>query len=338
MANGLLGSTILEVVIGLIFVYLLLAIICTTVNEWIAGILKTRSSNLKTAIDQLLDGQAGQGNTDVNWFLNQFRTHPLIAGMKLQGLKGKADSDPSYISARAFAITVMDIATPQAPGPISFADLEKGITGLPDGDVKTTLLALIQNANHDIGQAQKNIENWFNDTMQRVSGWYKRTTQIWTLIIAAALTICANADTLQIVKTLWTDPTLRAQIVEQAKARADKGQGTPTATAATSNPGKSSPDPDQPASNANQAASQGELDSLGRVFGWSQTTLPTNCLGWADRLLGWILSIIAISLGAPFWFDLLNKFMRVRNSGDAPDETTTTAKASASVQATQTTG
>jgi hypothetical protein len=56
-ANGLLGSTTLEVAIGLIFVYLLLAIICTTVNEWIAGILKTRSTTLRSAIQQLLDGQ-----------------------------------------------------------------------------------------------------------------------------------------------------------------------------------------------------------------------------------------------------------------------------------------
>ncbi|MGA2905406.1 MAG: hypothetical protein ABSD98_16385, partial [Candidatus Korobacteraceae bacterium] len=62
MGNGLLGSSILEVVIGLIFVYLLLAIICTTVNEWVAGILQTRATTLKRAIVQLLDGQAGPSN------------------------------------------------------------------------------------------------------------------------------------------------------------------------------------------------------------------------------------------------------------------------------------
>ena len=57
MSNGLLGSSTLEVLIGLIFVYLLLAIICTTMNEWIAGIFKTRASTLKRAVVQLLDQQ-----------------------------------------------------------------------------------------------------------------------------------------------------------------------------------------------------------------------------------------------------------------------------------------
>ena len=60
MGNGLLGSSTLEVLIGLIFVYLLLAIICTTLNEWIAGIFKTRSTTLKRAIVQLLDQQEGR--------------------------------------------------------------------------------------------------------------------------------------------------------------------------------------------------------------------------------------------------------------------------------------
>jgi hypothetical protein len=303
MGNGLLGSSTLEVLIGLIFVYLLLAIICTTLNEWIAGIFKTRAGTLKHAIVQLLDQQGGtQDSADRNWFLQQFYAHPLIEGMS-----GPRKTElPAYLSARTFATAVMDIATPQKPGVITFADLETGINNLPAGDVKTTLLAVIQTSNNNLLQAQKNIEAWFNDTMDRVSGWYKRTTQIWTVVIAAVLVLCANADTLQIARTLWTDPTLRAELVEQAKSRAAQtpapaGGNVPSA--------------------ANQPATQGELDELGQVVGWSHQP-PATKGQWADHILGWILSIVAVSLGAPFWFDLLNKFMRIRNGGDAPEETT----------------
>ncbi len=308
MGNGLLGSSTLEVLIGLIFVYLLLAIICTTLNEWIAGIFKTRSTTLKDAIVQLLDQQAGATDTtDRNWFLQQFYSHPLIVGMS----GPKKGELPAYLSARAFATAVLDIATPQKPGVITFADLETGINNLPAGDVKTTLLAVIQTSNNNLQQAQKNIEAWFNDTMDRVSGWYKRTTQIWTVVIAAVLVLSANADTLQIARTLWTDPTLRAELVEQAKSRA---QAANVASAAT--PGNNSA-----SSAANQPATQDELDELGQVVGWSHQP-PASKGQWADHILGWILSIVAVSLGAPFWFDLLNKFMRIRNGGDAPEETT----------------
>ncbi len=304
MGNGLLGSSTLEVLIGLIFVYLLLAIICTTMNEWIAGVFKMRAGTLKHAIVQLLDQQGGtQDAADRNWFLQQFYAHPLIVGMS----GPKTGELPAYLSARAFATAVMDIATPQKPGVITFDDLQTGINNLPAGDVKTTLLAVIQTSNNNLQQAQKNIEAWFNDTMDRVSGWYKRTTQIWTVIIAAVLVLSANADTLQIARTLWTDPTLRAELVEQAKSH----------TAPT--PGNSST-----SSAANQPATQNDLDELGQVVGWSHQP-PATRGQWADHILGWLLSIVAVSLGAPFWFDLLNKFMRIRNGGDAPEETTASA-------------
>lgn len=296
-SNGLFGSTTLDVAIGLVFVYLLLAIICTTVNEWIAALFQTRSKTLAAAIRQLLDGQAGAKSTDTTWFLDQFYKNPLIAGMKNSA---EPNTHPAYIPARTFATAVLDVATQQKPGVISFTDLETGINNLPPGDVKNALLALIQNANGNLTLAQKNIENWFNDTMDRVSGWYKRKTQLWTVIVATILTLAANADTLKIAKTLWIDPTARAQMVATATTR----QGV------------------------TEPASKTELNSLNTVIGWSKQDFdplpqgPGPWVGWSlQRLLGWILSIVAISLGAPFWFDLLNKFMRVRNAGQSPDET-----------------
>ena len=39
-----------------------------------------------------------------------------------------------------------------------------------------------------------------------------------------------------------------------------------------------------------------------------------------SRLLGWIITALAVSVGAPFWFDTLNRFMNIRNAGRAPDE------------------
>ncbi|HTV64396.1 MAG TPA: hypothetical protein VMD98_02270 [Bryocella sp.] len=323
--NGLFGSTTVDVVIGLIFVYLLLAIICTNLNEWIAGLFNTRSRTLETAIRQLLDEQAGKPDAlqDTNWFLRQFYRHPLIAGMCEPG---KRKTPPAYLASRAFAIAVMDIATPGIAGTITFADLEAGIKKLPDGDVKTSLLAVIQTAHGDINLAQRNIQGWYEDTMQRVSGWYKKKTQLWTAIIATLLVICANADTVQITKTLWRDPTLRAELIEKAKDHA--------ASATSAAPVADSDQNHVPDANTDQAIKD-DLNVLGGVIGWTHQAAIHGFWPWADRLLGWFLSIVAVSLGAPFWFDLLNKFMRVRNGGDAPEEVPATPQSQQPVSAAQ---
>jgi hypothetical protein len=298
--NGLFNSTILDVVIGLVFVYLLLAVICSTLNEWITGWLNVRSSTLKAAITQLLDGQSGKDssgkeNGDLNWFLEKFRTHPLITGLHNPNAIGDK-SHPSYLSSRTFATVVMDLVTPDQPGTITFADLETGIQGLPPGDVRKALLAVIQNADHDLAKAQRNIETWYDDSMQRVGGWYKRKVQWITIGIALVLTLAANADTIRMSRVLWRNPTVRSQIVESAKNPPKPGDTT-------------KPHP---------------LSELDDLLGWGGDSTADShpkepYQVWLLRALGWILTVIAVSLGAPFWFDLLNKIVNLRSAGNKPE-------------------
>jgi hypothetical protein len=335
--NGLFNSITLDVMIGLVFVYLLLAILCTTVNEWLAGLMKLRSKNLAAAIKQLLDSQSGPGG-DAGWFLKKFYEHPLIAGMLKPGMTGAA-AHPSYLPSRTFATTVMDIVTAQKPGKIEFADLETGIKALPDGDVKKALLALIQNSGN-LDQAQKNIETWFDDTMDRASGWFKRRTQVVTVLVAIFLTGLTNADTINIVRTLWKNPTQRALLVKQAEKRvaeAKKEDSSTSEDVAVEYKDKNSPLKPTKIANPSKKPSKDELDALGGVLGWPEKcpasesqakdaqpkdNQPKDCkekeVNWGNRLLGWFLTVIAVSLGAPFWFDILNKFINIRDAGKKP--------------------
>jgi hypothetical protein len=254
--NGFLGSSILEAAIGVSLVYLVLAVFCTTVNEWIAGLLSARAENLRAAIRELLNDQnvAGGGS-----FLEAFYAHPLISGLM------KDSEHPPYLPVRAFSTAVIDLATSHVKGTITFADLAAGIGNLPDGDVKISLLALLQNAQCDLARAQSSFENWFNDAMSRASGWYKRRTQVWTLVLAAGITLGLNADTLTVARHFWVEPALRS--------------------------------------------------SQGIVPGWNRAAFTTDLWGWFSRILGWCLTIAAVSLGAPFWFDVLNKFTNLHGAG-----------------------
>jgi len=289
------NSTILDIAIGLALTYLVLALICTTVNEWIAGLLNTRGKMLEKGITGLLQEQP-IGNSNL---LAGFKAHPLIAA-----LQRKPGSPPSYIAPRTFALAIMDLLTPQQPGPINFADLQRGIVNLPPGCVKSALLAILQNAHGDVGVAQARIQDWFNDAMDRVSGWYKRRSQLMTFVMAVALTVCVNADTLAIGNKLWISPTLRQQLVNSA--RTSSAELKDPATAKGSNP-----------ANPGLTAAQLLQSQLGDLVGWPGDGKV------AAHIPGWVLTIVAVSLGAPFWFDTLNRFMSLRAAGKAPvvDET-----------------
>jgi hypothetical protein len=289
--SGLFNSTVLDVAIGLVFVYLLLAIICTAINELIARTLRSRGKLLLKGIQQLLDNQPVKEGADPNGFLNSFYTHPLISNLM------DGDRHPTYIAARTFADTLIHMLTPGNAASITYQGLEGGINALPPGDVKNALTALLRGANGDLNKAETAIEVWYDDAMSCVSGWYKRHIQAITLVVAILLTVLANGDTIGVTKRLWQNPVQRATVITASTAAAQAGS---------------------------PALSSDDQNLLGELLGWNGSQLTPSGSGgeiamiWILRLLGWTLTVFAISLGAPFWFDLLSKFMNIRSSGPPP--------------------
>jgi hypothetical protein len=316
---GIFNSNVLDVVIGVIFVYLTLAILCTAANEWVAAVTRRRGRMLEKGIKRLLANQPTQSDAAAEGFASAFYRHPIITKMK------DGNRHPAYLSARNFSAVVTDIistppaspanATPNAdPKTADLGNLEASAGTLPEGEVKRTLIALMQSsARTDPDATQKAIEGWFNDGMDRVSGWYKRRTQLWIILIALALTLIANADTIHIVRQLRADPVLRAAVVEEAKVRAQKPRPSVSVEY------KDEDDPTNPTITRNEGnqLSGKETELLGELVGWHGSFRENLRF---ETLLGWMLTVLALSMGAPFWFDMLNKIMRVRYTGKSPDE------------------
>lgn len=316
---------ILDVAIGLSFFYLLLGLICTTVNEMFAAWWNTRAKFLDEGINRLLGGDKE--------LKKELYHHPLILSM---ARSDKVDC-PSYIPAGKFATALLDILSGKDKSMTDVAAVKAG------ADTKTDLLkgaigALIDRSNGDPDVLHQNVAAWFNDGMDRVTGWYKRNAQYNALILAAIVTLAMNADTIHVADVLWTSPTTRAALVQAAQTRAS--QARPEAAAAL--PMVEYPNPhDATAStpknvptNPEDALTAGEKQLLGALTGWTPEWEKLGA-AWAmsfgawisaflaivwDHLLGWVLTAIAVSLGAPFWFDTLNRFINIRNAGRAPDE------------------
>jgi hypothetical protein len=280
----------LDVAIGLALVYLLLSMICSLLQEGISARLQMRAKTLETGIVNLLSSQKlTLGGIDLSAAIY---AHPLVKALAPAGQK------PSYIPSRTFARALLDLVHQAAGTDGSAPALLQAVQALPDGDTKTALMALAHDAYDGVSQARRNIEHWFDDAMDRVGGWYKRQAQKIMLGIGLALAVGLNVDTTQIARALWRDPVLRQAAVAQAEVAAHD---------------TTTPD---------IAALRGRLQGLDLPLGWPPMWGQDGYdrrVDLAFAIVGWILTAAAISLGAPFWFDALNKLLNLRSAGVRPE-------------------
>ena len=310
------GFPILDVVIGLAFVYLLLALICTTVMEWIAQLRNMRGKMLELGTRRLLGEEAAENPVITNAYFE----HPLIQTL------GDGKRRPSYIPGPVFAKALRDVLAKHAPSEGSSPASSR---------LRGSLQALGATGDQQVGEGTLPDENalggWYDQLMDRVSGTYKRQTRVWVLALAVGVTILMNADTVTLAGNLWQSPTLRAYVVDLARVRVE--QGPPLETVEYTEPTAPTPTPPitKDTTRTPDALLPEEQALLGQLFGWSSERASFEHQGpllWLLRhLIGWSLTALAVSLGAPFWFDTLNRFMSLRASGRVPPKTGETTKA-----------
>jgi len=308
--------TALEVVIGLAFVYFVLSLICSALAETISSLQRTRAKMLVGAIENVLsssDSVTEEGKA----LAEQFWAHPLVqalvkpvsstsAGAAASPADGKG---PAYIPARTFVSALLDLGARNtakaqaAPGEhvnkvVVETKLLDAIEAIPSAPLRQALVAIYHDVGDEAGAFRDAAEKWYDDSMDRVSGWYKRHIQGILWVIAVLVVLFLNVDTLQIATTLWKDPTTRAAVVARADQAVQQGPNSVDV-------GKT-------------------VRSLELPLGWKlhfgkkPQEIPNDTLGVIAKLIGLILTAAALSLGAPFWFDLLSKFMRVRGTGPPP--------------------
>jgi hypothetical protein len=169
--------------------------------------------------------------------------------------------------------------------------------------VQTLLNDALKEARGDADHFRLSMERSFDDVMNRVSGWYKRRVQKILFVIGLLLTLAVNADSFAVGERLWKDDAVRAAVVETAgNQQAD-----------TTCPDVEA-DPSAPIDYTAECVD--EVEELGIPLGWTDDTTPDEFgREWLGKLAGLLLTAIALSFGAPFWFDVLSRLARLRGSG-----------------------
>ena len=200
---------------------------------------------------------------------------------------------PSYLPPRAFSLALAEVIA-DAPHPgrarsgksaWQLADeeilerIEDAAEDLPP-QLQRLVVKASTNAEGTLEGFRANVEHVFDDVMERASGWYKRKVQVVLLVLSIVITLSLDIDTVRIGNAFWNDQALRSAVVVEAQ--------------------------NDRTSNAVE-----HVEQLDLPIGWGSNT-PDNL---AASIPGWVLTIAALQLGAPFWFDLLSRVARLRGSG-----------------------
>lgn len=292
-------NAMINVFIGLMLVFLLYSLLATTIMELLSGLLSMRGKNLEKAIKNMLHTNDGQ-------FFQSFRDNALYR--QLAGRNLGKNSPPSYLSSEKFRSILFHLVE-QKPG---VETLKQRLEALPEGSLRDVLLQLLDDAGEDLEAFKQKVELWFNDVMDRASGWYKRNIQIILVFLGMAIAVVFNVDTVRIYTKLSQDPELSAQVAQMAEITVQQTDSTFVQT---------SQDPEirQLRNDLITQTMTALQQPLG--IGWKDVDfeeLKEDPTEWLIKLLGWLITAMAVSLGAPFWFDMLKRIVNIRSSGNAP--------------------
>ena len=319
------GFPALDVAIGLFFLYFLLSTVSSSINEAIANLLGWRAKTLEDAIRRLVgDPKVKRGwkewvgrvhkkglkeeveseRDDVK--VEADLTSDFFDHWRIRALVRDPDSSarrrrrPSYLPPRAFSLAIAETLAKGAPnsaaGPTPWQQADEDILArvdavlgkLPEGQVRAVLQKAAANAGGTLEGFRAQVERAFDDAMERASGWYKRKVQAVMLILAAVVAIGLNVDSVRIADRLWNDAPVRAAVAAKAAAQADTQKA---------------------------ADAVAQVKQLKLPVGWGADNAPRGVGDTVRRVPGWLITIAALSLGAPFWFDLLSRLARLRGSG-----------------------
>lgn len=275
-------SRALETAIGLVFWFLGFSLITTAIQEFLASALKLRAATFRSGLKSMIaEGQSGLA------FYEKLISHPVIS---------PAGTSPSYASAKQFSTAVLHLLGEGGGIPTAISSLRIIVQSLPDAPYKSVIVALFRDGETDLEKFEARLEAWYDQSMDRISGIYKRISQYISLGIGIVLAFIFQADAIGVAVALWNEPAKTNSAMLAGAIKAGQAQSMPT---------------------LGDFMPYLQNFRLGPI--WQDWTGFHFSLSW---FIGCMITAIAVSLGAPFWFDLLQSFISLRGTGPVPKDGT----------------
>lgn len=323
----------IDVFVGLLLVFTTFSLVASAIIEVAESVLRKRADDLEAGLKRLLGDRESVAH---------FLKHPLISA--LQTRDGKR---PSYIPSETFAIAALDLFAGVGTATTNVASVVQTMLKDDSGPAARALHALGVHSELSLAAWRRGVEGWFDAAMDRMSAVYKRRTQWFLLVLGLIIGGALNVDAINIAQTLAADPELRGRVVALAaetSARAGARKSDPDAGDGGTGAGKAfgASEPTEgskavvPPEGAQSIATGGaavpstassavqsleQLQALGLPIGWTSgdvvgdpRAFPRTPWDVLKKIVGILATAFAITMGAPFWFDILSRVMQLRSA------------------------
>ncbi len=301
-------SGTLDVVIGLLFIFMVFSLVVSGIYESGARLLESRSRLLWRSLRQLLDGDTAGGfdrrpdlGTEAGTELtDKLYAHPIIQSLEEPRKTGDLFTKTrlSHIPPTDFGRALIDVLLPAGTNATSVDAVRAAVNDSEiDDSVKRSILPIASDAAASLDNVREEVGKWFDSRMAFASQIYKRNTRWIMVVLGFAVAAGFNVSVIDAAEELYRDDALRAVVAEQAVSVVEA----------------CSPEKDQPVDqDAVSECARAEVDKIDQglilPIGWTEGRNDID--GW--HILGWLVAAIALAQGAPFWFDLLRKTSSVR--------------------------
>ena len=306
----MLNNPALDVAIGLIFIYALYSLITTTLTELVSTWINIRGRVLRGAIIRMLDDEKptqSPGKIPNGELSRVFLTRPEIKYLGNKKWFSKNSRRPSYIKPKTFGKALINTLYASYEGENNFKIL---ISKLDDKNpTHEFLINLISEAKNNTDKFKSLAEEWYNETMERVSGWYKKWIQLITFMVSLFIAFSMNVNTIEIAQKLSTDDEARIELVNAATNFLESQDDSTIMSLNKEELDKIKKLNTQ----LNDLLLETEKEKT--IINLEYPNIKSEINEWWSYLLGCLITAIALSLGAPFWFDLLNRLVKLRGSG-----------------------
>jgi hypothetical protein len=283
---------ILSIIIGIVFVLLLFSMLTSAVVEVYHAAFSSRGKHLKETLEIMLGKEVCAKFYEHSYFRQLSSASKPKSSLKL----------PIWVEKGTFSSILADVLTPQN----SKLSIPERIALVENPDLRKVLDFLWRQSNGSVEVFQRKVEAWFDDVMARAKDWFGDATKWRLFFIGLVLAGILNADTIQIYKSLSTNAAVRDQLVKDAETFTSNHESVAAIDTSKNF---------QQAKTDFLANKQMYLETvqspLGLGWGTSDST-PVDLWAWLIKALGWVLTGVAVTLGAPFWYDLLRKLLSLK--------------------------
>lgn len=300
-------SQVLEVALGLALVYYLMGLVVSWMSKFVMDTFETRGRTLEGYLKRIV------GNKSLGQLVSMPQIRSL-APVRYQGWLGFFSRSFKLVEKRVEKIPVSNLLDAffdlaQFDLAASGDELVETINKLPPSEGKTELLRLINSGVTQVADLRAKMALWFEGLMEQASEMFKALARRYVVLFALLLTLVLGVDSIDLFNQLWTSPDMRAIASVKAQAYID-----------------------QYGYDADTGPLLADLEELTIRIGWSsvlKNAPPRDSFVdfskfWLLKATGMLLTTMAVSQGAPFWYDVLRKMSEAKAPGSNPprnDET-----------------